>query len=232
MIIKTPLETTHIKGGMVWDNFCLSSFVWHWVMWLISTLVPSAAMAVPCAGKIAMNVQENAGSWKKRKTKNDTHANACVFFMKKSRELPFMLNHNISWKFIFFIYCIGIFHSIPIKKSCDMLPFRQKFTGHIKPYKVSNDLFQTFSALQHKKRSLDFSRFLQCGWWDSNPHDITTARFWVWCVCQFRHSRESKLLDNNIIEKIKKQVFFYNFFLFLYRYPYSLQKWAYSVIFK
>ena len=90
-------------------------------------------------------------------------------FYEKSRELPFMLNHNISWKFIFFIYCIGIFHSIPIKKSCDMLPFRQKFTGHIKPYKVSNDLFQTFSALQHKKRNLDFSRFLQCGWWDSNP---------------------------------------------------------------
>ena len=168
MIIKTPLETTHIKGGMVWDNFCLSSFVWHWVMWLISTLVPSAAMAVPCTGKIAMNVQENAGSWKKRKTKNDTHANACVFFMKKSRELPFMLNHNISWKFIFFIYCIGIFHSIPIKKSCDMLPFRQKFPAQSTT--IFPNIFSdaTQNATQ-KKRNLDFSRFLQCGWWDSNP---------------------------------------------------------------
>lgn len=33
---------------------------------------------------------------KKTEDQNDTHANACVFFMKKSRELPFMLNHNIS----------------------------------------------------------------------------------------------------------------------------------------
>ena len=153
-------------------------------------------------------------------------------FYEKKPWTPFYAESQYLLKIYFFHLLLGIFHSIPIKKSCDMLPFRQKFTGHIKPYKVSNDLFQTFSALQHKKRNLDFSRFLQCGWWDSNPHDITTARFWVWCVCQFRHSRESKLLDNNIIEKIKKQVFFYNFFLFLYRYPYSLQKWAYSVIFK
>ncbi len=57
------------------------------------------------------------------------------------------------------------------------------------------------------------TRFLSCGRWDLNPHDIAATRSLVLLVCQFRHFRscDESHKRYNIIFFDKSQLYFYFF---------------------
>ena len=51
-----------------------------------------------------------------------------------------------------------------------------------RPWTVSSS--QAFASEKEKSQvKPETFLFLECGWWDLNPHDRETGRFWVCCVC-------------------------------------------------
>ena len=53
---------------------------------------------------------------------------------------------------------------------------------------------QKFMKKQKKEPSLEGFLSLKCGRWDLNPHEHTPTRSLVLPVCQFQHSRTTKIM--------------------------------------